>query len=100
MIPLLRIYFEKQEAKNKKSYGTGDFKPAPAVRFVLSRLLKKIKRPVYKEVVSGNISPADGRNIVAAANQINVSVQNELKLMKLQIDTGKEVNKLGELSIY
>tara|TARA_R110000851_G_C12846330_1_gene542331 strand:+ start:261 stop:464 length:204 start_codon:yes stop_codon:yes gene_type:complete len=62
--------------------------------------LRKKLVNVMSEIEAGNVSPADGRNIVAAANQINVSIQNELKLMKLQIDTGKAVNQLGELSIY
>ena len=62
--------------------------------------LRKNLINVMSEIEAGNVSPADGRNIVAAANQINVSIQNELKLMKLQIDTGKEINKLGEMSIF
>ncbi len=62
--------------------------------------LRKKLVVIMDEVVAGNISPADGRNAVAAANQINVSIQNELKLMKLQIDTGKAVNALGELQVY
>ena len=66
MIPLLRIYFDKQSAKHKKCYGTGDFKPAPAVHFALQKFISRIKRPIYKvefikmarryaEMVSGNV---------------------------------------------
>ena len=62
--------------------------------------LRKKLVSVMTEIENGNISPADGRNIVAAANQINVSIQNELKLMKLNIDTGKKAGALGEMSVY
>lgn len=62
--------------------------------------LRKKLVNVMNEIESGNISPADGRNIVAAANQINVSIQNELKLMKINIDTGKKAESLGEMKVY
>lgn len=62
--------------------------------------LRKKLVNVMSEIESGNISPADGRNIVAAANQINVSVQNELKLMKMHIDTGKKYESLGDMEIF
>ena len=61
--------------------------------------LRKKLLNVINEIEAGNISPADGRNIVGAANQINLSVQSELKLMKIQIDAGKQANALGEMSL-
>lgn len=61
--------------------------------------LRKKLLNVIDLIEAGKLSPSDGRNIVGAANQINLTVQNELKLMKLQIESGKAVNALGEMVI-
>lgn len=47
----------------------------------------------------GDVSPADGRNIVGAANQINISINNELKKMKLDMELGKKVDSIGNMKI-
>lgn len=54
---------------------------------------------IIDDIQSGKLSPADGRNIVGAANQINISIQNDLKLMKIQSDLGRAVTPLGNAKI-
>lgn len=50
-------------------------------------------------IASGDMSPSDGRNLVGTANQINISLQTELKSMKMQHEMGKQVTDLGEMEI-
>ncbi len=50
-------------------------------------------------IIDGKIAPSDGRNIVGAANQINISLQTELKSMKMQHELGQKVVAMGELSL-
>lgn len=64
-----------------------------------SRELRAKLVSVIDEIQSGNLSPADGRNIVGAANQINVSLQNEIKLMRLKIEMGDKASALGSMDI-
>jgi len=61
--------------------------------------LRKKLINVIDAIQNGDLSPSDGRNIVGAANQINLSVQNELKLMKLSMEAGKKAKAIGEMTI-
>ena len=61
-------------------------------------LRKKLINAIDK-IERGELSPSDGRNIVGMANQVNLSIQSELKMMKLQVDTGKQVSALGNMNI-
>ena len=54
---------------------------------------------VLDDIHEGKISPADGRNVVGAANQINISLSNELKSMRMEFDLGKKVTALGSMPI-
>ena len=62
--------------------------------------LRKKLFNVIELIEEGKLSPSDGRNIVGAANQMNLSVQSEIKLMKLQMDAGQAVNALGEMKMF
>lgn len=50
-------------------------------------------------ISSGDMSPSDGRNLVGTANQINISLQTELKSMRMQHELGQKVSSLGEMEI-
>lgn len=65
-----------------------------------TRDLRKKLANAIDLIMDGSISPSDGRNIVGSANQINLTIQNELKLMRMQIDTGKKINKIGDLDLF
>lgn len=61
--------------------------------------LRKKLIDVIDQIQAGELSASDGRNIVGAANQINISLQTELKNMKLQYELGRKVNTLGNMDI-
>ena len=50
-------------------------------------------------IIDGKIAPSDGRNIVSAANQINISLQTELKSMKMQHELGQKITAMGDLDL-
>jgi len=64
-----------------------------------SKELRKLLIDSIQKVQNGDLTPADGRNVVGMANQINISVQTELKKARLDIDTGAQVQKIGEMSL-
>ena len=51
------------------------------------------------DINSGKLAPADARNIVGMANQINQSIHVELKAMTVKLEMGHKVEELGKLDI-
>ena len=50
-------------------------------------------------VANGTVDPDKARNVTKLAAQVNESFYSELKYMKVQIEAGKEFEKLGDLPI-
>lgn len=61
-------------------------------------LRKKLFDSIEK-IEKGDMAPSDGRNIVGMANQINLSMQTELKSQQMAINAGKKAEEIGELKI-
>ncbi len=61
--------------------------------------LRKFLSETMVMIRDGDVSPSDGRNIVGAANQINLSMNAELKKQKLDHEMGKKVDKFGGMSL-
>ena len=64
-----------------------------------TKALRKFLAETMVMIREGDVSPSDGRNIVGAANQINLSVGAELKKQKLDHEMGKKVDKFGGMSL-
>jgi len=55
-----------------------------------TKALRKFLAETMVMIREGDVSPSDGRNIVGAANQINLSVGAELKKQKLDYEMGRK----------
>ena len=51
------------------------------------------------EVQSGNLEATEAKSIVGLANQVNQSINVEIKAMQMQRDLGRKIDKLGKLDI-
>lgn len=51
------------------------------------------------EVQSGNLEATEAKSIVGLANQVNQSINVEIKAMQMQRDLGRKIDKLGKLEI-
>ena len=59
--------------------------------------MRKLLVDSIGKVQAGEMSPSDGRNIVGMANQVNLSVQTELKKMKLEDLIGQSNYYKGQM---
>lgn len=50
-------------------------------------------------VANGTMDPEKARNITKLSAQVNESFYSELKHMKVQIEAGREIGRLGDLPI-
>lgn len=75
MIPILRIHFDRERARQKICYGLGDFSPKSAVEFAIDKFAKRVSRNIYRDeyikmttryanMVSGNV-PQTLRSFIA-----------------------------------
>jgi hypothetical protein len=66
-------------------------KKTKELRAFLIRTMQRIEK--------GEISPSDGRNIVGCMNQINISINTELKARNMALNLGEKVEPMGEMVI-
>ncbi len=64
-----------------------------------TKALRKFLAETMTMIRDGDVSPSDGRNIVGAANQINLSMSAELKKQKLDAELGKKVDQFGAMKL-
>jgi hypothetical protein len=61
--------------------------------------LRQFLFDTMKKAQQGEIPAHDGRNIVGMANQINLSMQAELKRQRLAVELGHKVESFGDLAL-
>ncbi len=64
-----------------------------------TKALRKFLAETMVMIREGDVSPSDGRNIVGAANQINLSVGAELKKQKLDYEMGRKADNFGAMKL-
>jgi hypothetical protein len=64
-----------------------------------TKALRKFLAETMVMIREGEVSPSDGRNIVGAANQINLSVGAELKKQKLDYEMGRKADNFGAMKL-
>ena len=64
-----------------------------------SKELRQFLIKTMERIDKGEISPGDGRNIVGCMNQINISIQTELKAQRMALELGQKVCNLGEMVV-
>lgn len=64
-----------------------------------SKELRQFLIKTMERIDKGEISPGDGRNIVGCMNQINISIQTELKAQRMALELGQKVCNLGEMIV-
>ena len=64
-----------------------------------TKALRKFLAETMVMIREGDVSPSDGRNIVGAANQINLSVGAELKKQKLDYEMGRKADQFGAMKL-